>query len=133
MTKPALYEILYVSTLAPEAPLKVVADIAGAARSRNAAQDITGLLVFDGQRFCQQLEGRQKEVLALLESIRKDARHTDLQVLHHGPLASRRFRSFSLAYAPVEDIELLEQLESLDGEAALEKFVGLIQNLDMQE
>ena len=53
----ALYEVLYVSTLAPDQPLQVVAEIAAHARPANASMDITGLLIFDGQRFCQQLEG----------------------------------------------------------------------------
>ena len=48
---PALYEVLYVSTLAPEQPLSVVAEIAGRARQVNAELDVTGLLIFDGQRF----------------------------------------------------------------------------------
>ena len=52
----ALYEVLYVSVLAPDQPLSVVAEIAGRARAANAQGDITGLLIFDGQRFCQQLE-----------------------------------------------------------------------------
>ena len=46
---PALYEVLYVSTIAPDQPLSVVAEIAGRARFVNAELDITGLLIFDGQ------------------------------------------------------------------------------------
>jgi hypothetical protein len=127
-----LYEILYVSTLAPEAPLSVVSDIASRARLGNAERDITGLLIFDGMRFCQYLEGGQKQVLALLERIRQDTRHFNLQVLHHGELAARRFRRFSLGYCMVEDDDVLERMESLDGQAAMEAFSGLLSGLDMQ-
>ena len=62
----ALYEVLYVSTLAPDQPTAVVAEIAAKARQVNAELDVTGLLIFDGQRFCQQLEGPQKAVLLSL-------------------------------------------------------------------
>ena len=119
---PALYQVLYVSTLAPGQPLGVVAEIAAQARVANGQLDITGLLMFDGQRFCQQLEGPKKQVLKLIERIRNDPRHTKVEVLHHGPLAGRRFHQFSLAFSTVEDVDALERMEQLDGDAALAAF-----------
>ena len=118
----ALYEVLYVSTLAPDQPLSVVAEIAGRARQVNAELDVTGLLIFDGQRFCQQLEGPQKAVLKLIERIRNDPRHINVEVIHHGPLAGRRFQQFSLAFSTVEDVEALSRMEQLDGDAAIAAF-----------
>ena len=118
----ALYEVLYVSTLAPNQTPNVVAEIAGRARLVNADLDVTGLLIFDGQRFCQQLEGPQKAVLKLIERIRNDPRHINVEVIHHGPLAGRRFQQFSLAFSTVEDEEALARLEQLDGAAALAAF-----------
>lgn len=126
-----LYEILYVSTLAPEAPISVVADIAGKARQVNAELGVTGLLIFDGMRFCQQLEGNQKEVLKLLERIRQDTRHVQMEVLHHGELAERRFRRFSLGYASVGDGDALGRLEELDTQVALDAFLALLPTLDL--
>jgi hypothetical protein len=119
---PALYEVLYVSTIAPDQPTSVVADIAARARKVNAELDITGLLIFDGQRFCQQLEGSQKAVLKLIERIRNDPRHVNVEILHHGPLAGRRFQHFSLAFSTVEDADALGRMELLDGAAALAAF-----------
>ena len=127
-----LYEVLYVSTLAPEAPLSVVGEIAAKARLANAARDITGMLIFDGMRFCQQLEGGQKQVLALLERIRQDTRHINMQILHHGERAVRRFKRFSLGYCVVDDDDVLERMERLDGQAALEVFEGLLSRLDLE-
>ena len=121
----ALYEVLYVSTLAPDQPTAVVAEIAAKARQVNAELDVTGLLIFDGQRFCHQLEGPQKAVLKLIERIRNDPRHVNVEVLHHGPLAGRRFQHFSLAFSAVEDVDALARLERLDGEAALAAFEAL--------
>ena len=125
----ALYEVLYVSTLALNQPLQVVAEIAAHARPANAAMDITGLLIFDGQRFCQQLEGPQKAVLKLMERIRDDTRHVNVEVVHHGLLEARRFREFSLAFSTVEDEEALARLEQLDGHAALAAFDVLRESL----
>lgn len=125
----AIYEVLYVSTLAPDQPVQVVADIAARARVANAEMDVTGLLIFDGQRFCQQLEGPQKAVLKLIERIRNDVRHVNVEVLHHGPLAARRFHEFSLAFSTVEDEDALARMEQLDGSAALAAFEAVREEL----
>lgn len=125
-----LYEVLYVSTLAPEAPISVVAAIARKARPANHEKEITGLLIFDGMRFCQQLEGGQKAVMALLERIRHDARHVNVEVLHHGPLLERRFKCFSLGYPSADSDEALAQLERLDGQVAVDALVALLPAID---
>ena len=130
-TTAKIYELIYVSTLAPAAPPTVVADIASKARHFNETNGITGLLVFDGMHFCQQLEGSQKQVLALLERILEDPRHTHLEVVHHGPLAQRRFRNFSLAYTTTDDETALAELEKLDAQAAVDAFLALLGTLDL--
>ena len=131
-TATKFYEILYVSTMAPEAPLSVVGDIAARARIANAASDITGVLIFDGLRFCQQVEGKQKNVLALMERMYQDARHCNIEVFHHGPLPERRFKHFSVAFADVEQVPMLEQLEQLDGQAGVDVFTALVATLRLQ-
>ena len=122
------YEILYVSTIAPDAPLSIVSDIAVKARMANTELDITGMLVFDGMRFCEQLEGSQKQVLSLLERIQNDTRHINVEVVHHGPLAERRFSRFSMGYSSLDDDtdDALSRIEKLDGQAAIEAFMGLL-------
>ena len=131
-TPARLHEVLYVSTIAPAAPISIVADIALKARIANQARDITGLLIFDGMRFCQQLEGRPKEVLALTERIRQDPRHTNIEIIHQGPLAERRFRRFSLGYVSVDEIDVLEWIEQLDGKLAIDAFMALLPDFDLE-
>ena len=126
-----LYEVLYVSTIAPNEAVSIVAEIAGKARLFNSEHDITGLLIFDGMRFCQQLEGSSKQVLALMERITQDPRHTHVELLHHAPLSERRFKSFSLGYATVDDVDALGQLESLEGQTAVDFFVTMISTVDI--
>ena len=120
-----LYEVLYVSVLAPGVPVSAVAAIASHARAANAQRGLTGLLVFDGNCFCQQLEGMQKHVLSTMARIDQDVRHGQVTVVHHGPLAARRFSDFSLAFSTVEDADLLTELALLDGAAALQAFQAL--------
>ena len=129
-TSAQLYETIYVSTLAPGRPVSSVGEIAGKARVSNPVQGITGLLIFDGMRFCQQLEGMKRQVVGLMEKIRRDPRHTNLEIVHYGELASRRFYNFSLGYTTVEDPEVLERLEKLQGLAAVSAFVALLSQVD---
>lgn len=126
-----LHEVIYVSTLAPDARTSVVADIVGTARLNNARMGITGLLIFDGMRFCEQMEGDRKDVLEQLARIRQDARHVNLRVVHQGPLAARRFRRFSLGYTTLEDDDALGRLEALSGQDAIATFRALLSTLDL--
>lgn len=131
-TSARLHEVLYVSTMAPTASISIVADIAPKARIANQAREITGLLIFDGMRFCQQLEGRPKDVLALMDRICKDPRHTNIEILHQGPLAERRFRRFSLGYISIDEVDVLEHMEQVDGQVAIDAFMALLPGLDME-
>lgn len=126
-----MYEVLYVSTMAPNAPLSVIADIAKKSRLANIRRDITGLLIFDGMRFSQQLEGKQADVLDLLERILHDPRHVNIEVVHHAPLAERRFGGFHLGYTAVDDGDELGWLEKLDGQVALDAFLALQARADL--
>jgi hypothetical protein len=127
-----LYEILYVSTMAPNAPLSIIADIAKKSRQANKQRNITGLLIFDGMRFSQQLEGMQAEVLDLLERIVHDPRHINIEVLHHAPLAERRFGRFSLGYTTIDDGDELGGLEKMEGQAAMDAFLALQARADLE-
>ena len=128
--KAQLYEAIYVSTLAPGRPISSVGDIAGKARKANELQGITGLLIFDGMRFCHQFEGMEKQALTLLEKIRDDPRHINVKIVHRGELASRRFNNFRLGYTSVVDPEVLERMEELQGLAAVGAFVALLSQVD---
>ncbi len=69
--------------------------------------------------------------MALLERIRQDPRHTGVEVLHHAPLAERRFRRFSLGYTMVDDGDALGPIEQFDGESAINAFMALVASLDL--
>jgi hypothetical protein len=126
-----LHEVLYVSTLSPDSPVKVISQIAAKARVANQEAGITGLLVFDGLRFCQQIEGPRKPVLALIERIRVDPRHVNVEILHHAPLEERRFRRFSLGYAATDDADVLARIEEAGPAQAMAQFLALLPSIDL--
>ena len=126
-----LYEVLYMSSLAADAPLSAVADIAKQARPANQRLGLTGLLLFDGARFCGQLEGRRRDVLATLDRMERDPRHGQFELLHYGPLDERRFSRFSMGYPQLDGDDVLERIEALYGQAAMAAFLGLIETADL--
>lgn len=133
MTAPAaLSQFIYCSLLNPDAPPTCVADIIRTARRRNAELDVTGVLVFDGQRFCQYLEGPAEKITHLVERIRLDTRHVDFSPQYEGPLlGGRRFRQWSMAYALAPDLDPLERMHTLRGLPAVELLQELMPQLDL--
>ena len=128
---PQLREILCTSVLAADQPVEIVGQIVSRARDRNEAEGITGLLVFDGMRFCHHFEGAPANVGALVERLRNDPRHTGMTIRFEGTVAQRRYPRFDLGLAEVEDVEELAELESLSGEAALQRFLALRSGFDI--
>jgi len=71
-------------------------------RARNLAANIDGVLVQDGSRFLQVLEGRPDDIGNLERSLRRDPRHGDFDVLSDQSSSGRVFADTHLALiAPV--------------------------------
>lgn len=66
------------------------------ASKRNKAEGITGVLAYEGGHFLQVIEGPDKAVGDLFESIRRDDRHQDVQVLIDAPAPGRAFTGWSI-------------------------------------
>jgi hypothetical protein len=126
-----MLEFLFVSTLASHTSVSEVANIARRARASNKVLGLTGVLIFDGLRFCEHLEGDKIHISNRLECIQRDPRHTDMKLLHIGPIGRRRFTRFSMGYALVEETEVLDTLSRLEGQAAINSLVALIPQLDL--
>ena len=67
-------------------------------RARNRRLGITGALLFNDCRFVQILEGDETAVLTLLDDIKRDTRHTDIDVLAPRVLPGRSFADWSMAF-----------------------------------
>ena len=130
-SKPALHAFLYCSSLGSAQPISVVADIVKAARDKNTKLQLTGILVFDGQCFCQYLEGPESSIAAVLESIYRDSRHTDVHLQFHGPVdGERQFQDWAIAYAETDEEISLNTMAEFDGDDALHLFRQLLPSLD---
>lgn len=124
-------QLLYISRLAPNTTPACVAEIVRTARQRNQARGIGSLLVFDGLRFCQYLEGEAMAVEALAERIRNDPRHTDFRLLHQGKFSGPSpLRGRGFIYALCYD-DSLDSVEQARGTHALDMLVGMLKPFDL--
>ncbi len=94
---PDLLQILYISTVSPAETVDL-ASILAISRRNNRAQDITGLLMFNGKRFLQVLEGPTAAVEDTFERIRRDTRHRAHVMLSRRAVERREFGDWSMAY-----------------------------------
>lgn len=136
MTTPAATShrlcFLYHSVMADTQEASCVADIVKAARQFNASQGLSGLLVFDGMRFVQYLEGPADALQALIERLQQDTRHTQFTTVWVAQLqGERRFAGWSMGYAYADEDDPLSALTALRGAEALDAFLAMTQSLDM--
>lgn len=113
--------VLYVSRLAPDRGPDAVDRLAEEARVRNERDRITGLLMFDGQSFAQWLEGPSKAIDRLLQRLRADRRHRQMDVLwFESPGLGRRFPNWHLGYLPIDpEVGGIERLRGRRGADAM--------------
>jgi hypothetical protein len=78
--------------------LSEIDKILAVAAARNAANEVTGALMFNEGRFTQILEGRKADVWTIFDSIRRDSRHSDVTVLATQSSIARRFNSWEMAF-----------------------------------
>lgn len=74
-------------------------ELVQAAQRRNAAEAITGLLLYEDGRFYQWLEGPFEAVARVMRSIRVDRRHTGVEILSEKPVAQRQFADWTMRLA----------------------------------
>ena len=73
-----------------------------AAQARNRREAITGVLFYGDSHFFQWLEGPADGVGRVMRSIRRDPRHTDVEVLEDGPASGRSFGDWDMRLATRE-------------------------------
>ncbi len=69
------------------------------AQVRNKAANITGLLIYDKGRFFQCLEGPADSLAMVWDAIKRDPRHTDVELLGNSPTSNRFFANWDMRLA----------------------------------
>jgi hypothetical protein len=111
-----LHELVYVSLATREMSIADLMDLLDQARQKNGRLNITGLLVYHKQEFMQLLEGNEKDIFSLYDTICKDERNTRNHLMWDGPIQQRSFADWSMAFLHPEEL-------SLEGKPAYSAFL----------
>lgn len=74
-------------------------ELVQAAQRKNAADSITGMLLYDDGRFYQWLEGPPDNIGRLMRAINRDTRHADIEILSDKTTTTRQFGDWKLRLA----------------------------------
>ena len=96
--------IIYISRAKQNFTSGDLADLRDLADARNRSEDITGLLLSDGTRFIQALEGDAAAVQAVMDRIAKDSRHDNISYFRPITTNCRQFRKWTTEYLAERDL-----------------------------
>lgn len=115
-------QIIYISTARRALPTVELPAILTTSQRNNRRVGVTGMLMFDGLRFLQALEGDEAAVRTTFERIRADDRHRGVAVLSERRIEAREFGTWDMAFedrmGSAEARSLVEQVETLAGAVA---------------
>ncbi|HEV2567525.1 BLUF domain-containing protein [Sphingomonas sp.] len=93
-----MIQLCYISTARPQVTWDSVDEILATSRRNNSAARVTGLLLFNGKRFLQLLEGAAPLVEATYARILKDPRHFAVVKLSERSIDEREFGGWDMAF-----------------------------------
>lgn len=112
-----MIQLCYISTARKGVSWDEVDTILDVSRTNNRRHRVTGLLLFNGKRFLQLLEGPHSEVKAVYDRILRDPRHFALVKLSEREIDEREFGGWDMAFERfAEDrsrIDITEQVKEL--------------------
>ena len=102
-----MYRLVYTSRSAADLSADDINMILNTARRRNAAEGITGLLLYHNRMILQVLEGEKAPVKACYDRIRRDPRHRDVWVRMEGEVDTLFFTDWFMGYEQPEALPAL--------------------------
>ncbi len=100
-----MLQLTYISSALRTVDHREVDAILGTSRRNNGAAGVTGLLLYDGRRFLQALEGDALLVNQTYERIKADPRHRGIVLLSSKDVATRSFGDWSMAGQKVAEAQ----------------------------
>ena len=129
---PSKFQLLYASQLAAGCDFGVVRSIVNVSRQRNRERNITGTLLFDGERFGQLIEGAESDVLELMVRIERHSRHTNIQLLHAGRCAaSQSMQRWASGYCDAHELDAFGAESGLRDAAIVDAFRVVLKRADL--
>jgi hypothetical protein len=104
-----MLQIIYASGAVKPYARNELVELLRVARQRNAAADISGMLLYHDGAFLQVLEGPDYDVDAIYAKIQKDPRHTNFLLLRRETILKKEFENWSMGF--VDSTKVAEQFE----------------------
>ena len=98
-----LVRLLYASRAVDPSHV-TIQGILEAARARNQASGITGILVYGSGIFMQVIEGGRQAVSDLYGTIQRSPRHKDVVLLHYEEIVERRFSAWTMGLVDISRV-----------------------------
>ena len=93
-----MYHLIYTSHAVSPLSQHELIDLLAESRTFNAANHITGMLLYLRGKFIQVLEGEKKVVTELYERIQVDPRHEKVMTVIEGNSPIRFFKNWSMGF-----------------------------------
>lgn len=93
-----IFQLTYSSVAKPDISITEIEDIMLRSNQYNAANHITGCLIYNNGYFLQILEGDKQIVMTLLNRIKLDDRHNHLAILSEDHTEHRTFKDWAMAF-----------------------------------
>ena len=98
----SLKSLTYTSMASLDLTADDVEAILRTARECNAIEGITGLLIFNGAHFMQVVEGSSQAIDDLVERLRRDRRHSALEIRDERAIEERLFPDWTMELVRVK-------------------------------
>ncbi len=106
-----MFRLIYVSSARKLMDKDALLGILAKAREKNARLGITGMLLYKDGNFLQLLEGEERIVRGIYETIARDTRHFDTMITMEEAVNERMFTEWSMGFHDLSD----PALQSLPG------------------
>ena len=128
----SVYQLVYISRATRPLDDAELGRLATDAKRFNDGHAITGLLLHDGGRFIQALEGRRVSVETVMERIMRDRRHDSIAYVERRPVPTRQFGGWSMDVRRIHDrqgaqtflTDLKQTLAPVDDHRLVAAFIG---------
>ena len=125
--------IVYSSRLASGADHTAYADVCRVSRRRHVKDRVSGVLLFDGQRFCQWLKGEPEATRTLMQRIALDDRHAEIMTWLHAPMPTCSLaQSWRAGFVDGDALDRFLKLELNSPDQVLSAFGRLLATADIE-
>lgn len=104
-----MISLLYLSTKASSLTEQDISVIVESSSVNNAESEITGVLLEYNNCFLQYLEGPEYNILRLYDIIKRDNRHTNIQLIQTKDIQERIFSDWSMVLKDFSDLSVKNQ------------------------